>query len=75
MKLLEQKYDLSLTNQEKEFIPKIINFFNDLGENICNQCENCENCPFFEGCSGVFDDDRPDVSLRIFFQNILDDDD
>ena len=73
MELIERKYGLALTNQEKEFIPQIIDFFDNLGKDVCSKCENCEDCPFFENCQGVFGDDRPDVSLRIFFRDVLED--
>lgn len=72
MKLIERKYDLALTSQEKEFIPQIIDFFNNLGKNICDNCGDCADCPFFEGCNGTFGVDRPDISIRMFFRDILD---
>lgn len=75
MKLIEKKYDLALSNQEKEFVSQIIDFFNDLREGVCKNCEECEDCPFFEGCYGSFGDDRPDEAIRAFFRNILNDHD
>lgn len=74
MKLIEKKkYDLALSSQEKEFIPQIIDFFNNLGKDVCNNYENCADCPLFKDCDAIFGEDRPDAAIRVFFRNILDD--